>query len=70
MTGNKKSLTGQIVRLEKGDCADRANDRARPQYTHLPRIIKFQNFPARLRFSWRVDRNGCLRCLADKEVAR
>lgn len=28
------------------------------------------DFPRRMRFSWRVDRNGGLRCLTDKEVAR
>jgi len=69
MDRKSKSLPGAKPKGIKG-CADRANDRARLQYTHLPRIIKFQNFPARLRFSWRVDRNGCLRCLADKEFAR
>jgi len=26
-----------------------------------------QDFPARLRFSWFVDRNGCLRCLTADE---
>jgi hypothetical protein len=32
-------------------------------------FVMAQSFPARLRFSYYVDRNGCLRCLSERRAA-
>lgn len=79
MSTEKDAPQGQAMR-QKWDCADR-RDQARWKYTaSLPdfqrqnkairrrmvdAFVMSRQFPARLRFSYYVDRNVCLRALSD-----